>query len=103
MPVIFWVTDRITAVHTPIVVNVKLKGFADSYLQQYEVSAPSLPSGHISVQDFSDGSSPVGHTGGGHTDHTSGGHTDHTGGDTTNHTGGGTTDHTGGGTTDNYC
>ncbi|RBP52878.1 G8 domain-containing protein [Arenicella xantha] len=50
MQVVFWVTDRFTATHTPIVIEVQLSGFTNSYLSQYKTTAKT-PDGTLTYRD----------------------------------------------------
>ncbi len=100
MPVALWITDRVTGEHHPFRIDIKLVGYTDAYLEQFEIDSFSLPSNEIVVQD----SYAVTHSGdmttdGGHGhDHGTGGtdgHTDDTGGtDGHDHDTGGTGGHT---------
>ena len=48
--VVFWVTDRFTANHIPVVVELTLSGFTDSYLSQYQTAAKA-PDGTLTFID----------------------------------------------------
>ena len=48
--IVFWVTDRFTAKHTPIIVEIQLSGFSDAYLSQFRTNAKT-PDGTLSYVD----------------------------------------------------
>ncbi|MEO1459420.1 MAG: DUF4214 domain-containing protein, partial [Pseudomonadota bacterium] len=43
MPVVFWVSDRITGEPHPVVVPIEIVGFSDAELEPYRIEAVSLP------------------------------------------------------------
>ncbi len=55
MELIYWITDRFTAEHTPVIIDVKLEGFDEAVLAKYEVPNKALPSGEITRIDVKTG------------------------------------------------
>jgi hypothetical protein len=51
MPVPLWITDRVTGEHFAFRIDIKLVGYSDEFLEQFEISEFVLPSGEIIVQD----------------------------------------------------
>lgn len=43
VPVVFWVTERLSGEQHPVIVELKLEGFDDSYLAQFELDAYPTP------------------------------------------------------------
>ena len=50
MEIVFWLTDRFTAKHTPVIIEIQLSGFTNSYLLQYETDAKT-PDGTLTYVD----------------------------------------------------
>ena len=84
-PVVHWITDRLTAEHHPVVINIELREFEESFLKQYEMTDFQPPKIGNPDYDLGFGSGSDNDTGG-----------DTGGGDTGGDTGGG---NTGGGDT----
>jgi hypothetical protein len=52
-PVVNWITDRLTGDHHPVVIEIKLEGFEQSYLEQFELTDWQPPK--INNPDFEGG------------------------------------------------
>ncbi len=93
MPVVFWISDRVTGEPYAYMVPIKLEGFSNSELEAYELTSFELPSSEIVVQDTKVTPSV--------TDGTSSGSQSNSGGDTGSGSNSGTDSTTGsGGQTD---
>ena len=75
MPVALWITDRVTGEHHAYRIDIKLTGYEDSFLEQFEITDFKLPSNEIEIVDTSSGNGVVHDTGHNHDD----GHTAHDG------------------------
>lgn len=51
LPVIFWISDRVTGEAHPFMVPVKIEGYSDAYLEGFELDSFELPSAEIEIVD----------------------------------------------------
>ena len=74
-PVVNWITDRLTAEHHPVVIEIELREFDESFLKKYEVSdfvPPKIGNPDYDL-GFGNGSGSAGHDDGSHDDSNAGG------------------------------
>ncbi|MCL3881740.1 LamG domain-containing protein [Marivita sp. GX14005] len=64
MPFALWVTDRVTGEHFAYRIDIKLVGYSDEYLEQYEIKSFDLPTHDVEI--FDDYAGGAGNHGGGH-------------------------------------
>ncbi|QAX32121.1 G8 domain-containing protein [Leisingera sp. NJS204] len=51
MPIAIWITDRVTAEHFSYRIDIKLEGYTDEFLEQYEITDFKLPSSKVEIFD----------------------------------------------------
>ncbi|MEM7507241.1 MAG: G8 domain-containing protein [Pseudomonadota bacterium] len=51
LPVIFWISDRVTGEAHPFMVPVKIENYSDEYLESFELDSFELPSAEIEIVD----------------------------------------------------
>ena len=51
MPIVIWITDRGTAEHFAYRIDIAVEGYSDEFMQQFEITEFTVPSGEVKVID----------------------------------------------------
>jgi hypothetical protein len=60
MPVLFWVSDRVTGQPHPVIVEINVAGFDDAYLRTFEIDEVTIPDTTIPIVDVQYGATGLG-------------------------------------------